>query len=389
MRRLRQLRWQLVAAQLLVVAVGVVTLAVMADILGSRIFAGALHTLLGQLPAMGTAAVEAALLASFRDAVGQALLVAGLAAALVGLATSILLLRPILRSLGAIAQSSRRIAEGRYDERVAVPASDELATVASSFNAMAASLEQVEQQRVALIGNVAHELRTPLTGIEGYLEGLIDGVFTPEPATFGEMQHEVRRLRRLVDDLQTLSHVEAGQVHFHLADVDLEAVARRVVGQLRPQATTSCFEVVVDPAAGPLLVRADPDRVAQILLNLVGNAVRYTPEGGCITVRLGARQGEAWAAVVDSGVGIAAQDLPLIFERFYRVDRSRSRTSGGSGIGLTIARHLAWAMGGDLTAASPGPDQGSTFTLSLPRAAGPESAPHASPTGRPPSAEPR
>jgi histidine kinase len=369
--RLRQLRWQLIAAQLLVVLVGVSVLAVTADLLGGRIFATELQAVLGQLARMSPAASEAALLASFRGAVTQALLVAGAAAAAVGLVTSALLLRQILRPLGEIAESSRRIAEGRFDERVAIPASDELATVARSFNAMAESLEQVEQQRVALIGNVAHELRTPLTGIEGYLEGLVDEVFAPEPATFVEMQHEVRRMRRLVDDLQTLSHVEAGQVRLQLADVDLEAVARRVVAQLRPQTTASCLEVVFEPGGGPLVARADPDRVAQILLNLVGNAVRYTPEGGCITVRLAGGERHVRAEVVDTGVGIAADDLPLLFERFYRVDRSRARASGGSGIGLTIARHLAWAMGGDLTAASVGQGQGSTFTLTLPRATHP------------------
>ncbi len=373
MRRLRQLRWQLVAAQLLVVAVGVVVLGATADLLGNRIFAAALRAVLTQLPTMDPGAVETTLLASFRSAVGQALLAAGLAAAVVGLGTSALLLRQILRPLREIATSSRRIAEGRYDERVATPASDELATVAASFNAMAASLEQIEQQRVALIGNVAHELRTPLTGIEGYLEGLIDGVFAPEPETFGEMQHEVRRLRRLVEDLQTLSNVEAGQVQLHLADVDLEAVAQRVLGQLRPQATTSRLGVELMEGATPLVAWADPDRVAQILLNLVGNAVRYAPEGGSVTVRLGGDGRRVWVAVVDTGFGIAAEDLPLIFERFYRVDRSRARASGGSGIGLTIARHLAWAMGGDLAAASSGPGKGSTFTLTLPRASAPAS----------------
>lgn len=371
MRWLKQLRWQLIAAQLLVVLVGVVVLAVTANLIGARIFAGELHKQILQLPAMDPVAVEAALLASFRNAVGQALVVAGIAAAVVGLATSALLLRQILRPLGEIAASSRRIAEGRYTERVAVPVSDELATVASSFNAMAASLEEVEQRRVALIGNVAHELRTPLTGIEGFLEGLVDGVFAPEPATFAEMQHEVRRLHRLVEDLQTLSSVEAGQVRLSLRDVDLAAVARRVVAQLRPQTTTSRLELEIATSAGLLVAQADPDRVAQILLNLVGNAVRYTPEGGCITVRLGADQGQVWAVVEDTGVGIAANELPLIFERFYRVDRSRARASGGSGIGLTIARHLAWAMGGDLTAASAGPGRGSTFILTLPRAEAP------------------
>lgn len=359
---MNQLSWRLVAAQMLVVIVGVVVLAVTANIIGATIFATDLHNLLG----VTNDGVEAAMLGSFRSAVTKALLIAGSAAALVGLLTSILLLRQILRPLNEIVHSSQRIADGRYDERVAVPSSDELAIVATSFNQMAASLAQVEQQRVAMIGNVAHELRTPLAGIEGYLEGLVDGVFPPEPATFGEMQHEVRRMRRIIDDLQALSHVEAGQVSLQLSDVDLNSVAQRVVAQLRPQTIASSLELALMPASSPLMVRADPDRLAQILLNLIGNAIRYTPEGGCIAVRLHAQNQVAQVEVIDSGVGISATDLPLLFERFYRVDRSRARSSGGSGIGLTIARHLAWAMGGEITAASPGPGQGSTFTLTLP-----------------------
>jgi signal transduction histidine kinase len=365
-KRFHQLSWRLVAAQMLVVFVGVVVLAATANLIGGRIFAAELHALL--VAAESPAEVEAALLASFRSAISQALLAAAVTAALVGLITSTLLLRQILRPLNEIARGSRRIADGRYDERVAVPSSDELATVANSFNQMATSLAQVEHQRIALIGNVAHELRTPIAGIEGYLEGLIDGVFKPQPETFGEMQYEVRRLRRLVDDLQALSHVEAGQVSLHLADVDLTGVARRVVGQLRPQTIASGLEVLLTPSAAPLIVRADPDRLAQILLNLIGNAVRYTPEGGCVTVRLSAVGQQACVEVIDTGIGISAEDLPLLFERFYRVDRSRARASGGSGIGLTIARHLAWAMGGELSAASAGPGQGSTFTLTLPLA---------------------
>lgn len=332
MSRFRQLRWQLLAAQLIVVLVGVVVLAVTADV------------------------------------TRQALFVAALSATLAGVVTSTLLLRQILRPLDEIAQNSRRIAAGHYDERVAVPASAELATVASSFNQMAAALADVEAQRVALIGNVAHELRTPLTGMEGYLEGLIDGVFQAGPEVFGELQHEVHRMRRLVNDLQTLSNVEAGQVAFQLADVDLVALTQRVVARLRPQVLGGELDLAVDAPVPLPPVRADPDRVAQILFNLVGNAVAYTPAGGRITVHVTAADGLASAAVVDTGVGIAAADLPHLFERFYRVDRSRSRASGGSGIGLTVARHLAWAMGGDVTAASAGPGRGSTFTLTLPLA---------------------
>jgi histidine kinase len=249
-----------------------------------------------------------------------------------------------------------------------VPASDELADVATSFNQMAAALETVEQQRVTLIGNVAHELRTPLAGLEGYLEGLLDGVLPNDPETISAMQHEVRRLRRLVGDLQQLSRVEAGQVPLRIEHLDLLVLAHLVVAQLRPQLLGQSLDVVAETGDQPLLVSADPDRTAQILINLVGNAIRYTPEEGCITVRLTTADGRAQVTVEDTGMGIPPDALPYIFERFYRVDPSRSRSSGGSGIGLTIARRLAWAMGGELTAASPGSGQGSTFTLSLPLA---------------------
>lgn len=334
---------------MLVVVVGVITLIVIADLLAER-------------------NIAPDLLPEFRAAVISALVVAALAAALAGLGASLLLMREILRPLRQIADSSRRIAAGHYADRVAVPPSDELADVAQSFNQMAVALAQVEQQRVALIGNVAHELRTPLAALEGYLEGLVDGVLPNDPESFSVMQQEVRRLRRLVDDLQTLSRVEAGQIALRLERFDLIPLVERVVSQLRPQAIAQCLQVDIDAPITTLPVHADADRTAQILINLIGNALRYTPEGGCITVHLALRDGLAQVAVADTGIGIPAEALPYLFERFYRVDPSRSRRSGGSGIGLTIARHLAWAMGGDLTAASAGPGQGSRFTLTLPPA---------------------
>lgn len=368
MKLLRQLRWQLIASQMLVVFVGALVLGVTADVLGQQIFLTDLRSLTTQPGVLNPGDLEMVLVQSFRQAIAKSLTLAAVTAAVVGLATSLLLLRQILRPLHEIATSSSRIADGRYDERVTVPASDELAIVATSFNQMAGTLERIEQQRIALIGNVAHELRTPLTGLEGYLEGLIDGVFQPGPETFAEMQHEVRRLRNLVADLQILSNVEAGQVHLHMSELELVAVVRRMVEQLRPQTLAGCLEIKLSPGVEPVYVHADQDRVAQILINLIGNAIRYTPEGGCVTVGVKVFGRVAQVEVVDTGIGLAAEDLALIFERFYRVDRSRARVSGGSGIGLTISRHLAWAMGGDITAASPGVGQGSTFTLSMPLA---------------------
>lgn len=344
----RQLRWQIVGAQMGVVLVGVATL-----VAGAHV--------------VTTATVTPELLPPIRHVVTQALVFAALASALVGLATALLLTRQIMRPLREIAASSQRIADGHYEERVGVPSSDELRMMAESFNQMAAALGQVEQQRVALLGNMAHELRTPLAGLEGYVEGLIDGVFAGDAETLAMMQRELRRMRRLVDDLQALSRVEAGQIALAPTCFDLSEVARAAVAQLRPQLMGGGLSLDLD-AAGAVMVYADCDRTTQILLNLIGNAIRYTPERGQIRVAVGAGGGVGLVEVADTGVGIPPEALPYLFERFYRVDPSRSRASGGSGIGLTIARHLAWAMGGDVRAASAGPGQGSMFTLELPMA---------------------
>lgn len=372
MRLWRQLRWRIIAAQIVVVIVGVVVLAWVADVIAVGTVTEALEAALRILPGdearLLAGRVSEALLASYRQAITQALLIAALAATAAGVATSLLLTREILRPLREIGHSSRRIAAGHYDERVTVPGSDELAAVAHNFNLMADTLAQVEQQRITLIGNVAHELRTPLAGLEGYLEGLIDGVVPDDPATFSSMQREVRRLHRLVNDLQTLSRVEAGQVSLQLSSFDLLPLVQHVLTQLQPQAGAQQLALHLEEPAASMQVYADPDRTSQVLLNLVGNAIRYTPAGGSITLRLTSANRMACLTVTDTGVGIPAEALPYIFERFYRVDRSRARSSGGSGIGLTIARHLAWAMGGDITAGSPGAGQGSSFSLTLPLA---------------------
>lgn len=369
----KQLRWKIIGGHMLVVLVGVLTLSFVSEFIRLRTMPSVLQPHLAILAQAETPAeIEqtiAGLVETFyRDAISRSLLIAALSAIVTGLLTSLFLAREILRPLWQLASTSQRIAGGRYNERINVPASTELALVATSFNQMAEALEQVEQQRVALINNVAHELRTPLTGLEGYLEGLMDGLFSGDPETFAQMSQEVRRLHRLVDDLQALSLVEAGQISLRLETFDLIPLVERIVAQLKPQAMAQCLEIIIERHHPEIPVYADPDRTAQVVVNLVGNAIRYTPDGGCITVQVGKADGLARVEVQDNGIGIPAEALPYLFERFYRVDRSRSRHSGGSGIGLTIARHLAWAMGGDLTAISAGPGQGSTFTFTLPLA---------------------
>ncbi len=371
-RMMRQLRWRLAFGPMLVVVVGVGMMFLMTALIVGQASAVVLPELAGLLmsetPAVALETTANRLLLNFREAMTLSVALAAIAALAAGLVMTYFLSRDILRPLQAIAHSSQRIAAGRYDERIPEPGSEELALVADHFNQMAEALAQVEQQRVALMGDVTHELRTPLAGLEGYLEGLMDGVFTADEETVVAMQHEVRRLRRLVEDIQALSRAEAGAVALHLQVFDLLETTRQATTRLIPQAEAQGLHIAPPLPALPVLVHADPDRTSQIVINLIGNAIQYTPAGGHIQVQVTMRAQEAVVQVADTGIGLDPETLPYIFERFYRVDPSRSRHSGGSGVGLTISRHLAWAMGGELTVASPGLGQGSVFTLTLPLA---------------------
>ena len=196
----------------------------------------------------------------------------------------------------------------------------------------------------------------------------MDGLFSSEGEAFAHMYQDVRRLQRLVDDLQDLSRVEAGQIHLQVQTFDLVSLIERIVGQVLPQANAESLNLYTDFRTDQLQVYADPDRTVQVLVNLLSNAIRYTPEGGQIRVVVDHHDQFALVSVIDTGVGISNEDLKQIFERFFRVDASRTRRSGGSGIGLTIAQHLTWAMGGELSAASDGTGHGSTFRFTLPLA---------------------
>ena len=372
----RQLRWRIVAANMLVVLVGVAAVLLMAFVATRYIVPNNIEDGLADLAVASAAGatpqeialISAKLLETFRQSLSTSVLVAAASAIVAGLIASLLLVRGILRPLRQIAWSSRRIAIGHYDERVPIPGSDELAVVATNFNEMAEALANVEETRVALIGDVSHELRTPLTSLGGYLEGMMDELFPADEQTFALMNQEVRRMRRLVDDLQTLSRVEAGQFSLDHAYFDIRRSVEKVTAQLQPQWQAKAIKVMVELPPAAIIVHADNDRVAQILLNLLGNAIAYTNEGGTISVTVTQDERSVFVAIKDTGIGISPEQQPFLFERFYRADHSRSRSSGGSGIGLTISQHLAWAMGGELSAFSPGIGKGSTFLLILPRA---------------------
>jgi histidine kinase len=248
-----------------------------------------------------------------------------------------------------------------------IKSDDELAELSRSVNQLAEALEQTEQRRMALLADVTHEIRTPLATIGGYMEGLLDGVIKPDEHTFNLVLHETTRLRRLIDDLQLLSRAEAGQIPISARPVNMRAILRNLVARLKPQCDAHQIKLsLVMPDSLPA-VYADPDRVEQILINLLSNACRYTPGGGSVLLRAYEEEYAVRVMVEDSGVGIAPEHLPHLFERFYRVDKSRARASGGSGIGLTIARHLVYGQGGDIWVESDGPGHGSRFYFTLPR----------------------
>jgi len=297
-----------------------------------------------------------------------ALAVAVVAAILTALPVSLFVTGRIVAPIRAMARASVRIAAGQYRERVPVPSDDELGELAARFNQMAETLEGVEERRRDLIADVAHELRTPLASIAGYMEGLLDGVIPPQPETFHRIHREAVRLQRLVADLQELSRAEAGQVPVHPRRLAVRDLVETAVARLRPQFEDKGVGLAAEVASGLPPVLVDPDRIGQVMTNLLGNALQYTPAGGTVTVRAGREDGGVAIAVADTGVGIAAEHLPHVFDRFYRIDRSRARASGGSGIGLTIVRHLVQAHGGSVRAESAGPGRGSTFTVTLPPA---------------------
>jgi signal transduction histidine kinase len=302
----------------------------------------------------------------FATAVDQALLIGAVVGVAAAAVFGIFAARRVIRSLQTVRLATRELAKGRYDLAVPAPREAELAELAADVNQLGAALAQTEATRMRLLGEVAHELRTPLTVIDGYVEAMIDGVLPTNSENLAQIGEETRRLRRLGEDLSALSKAEEGRLGLQLAVVDVGAVTVAAAERLRPQAVDTAVKLEVRSPAAELLSSIDADRIAQVVTNLVGNALRATGNGGTITVSARTEGTQVLVEVADTGVGLAAESLEKIFERFYRVS-SAPATQIGSGIGLTIARGIARAHGGELRAASPGLGKGAIFTLSLPR----------------------
>jgi signal transduction histidine kinase len=371
MPRLRRggLRARLFLAHLLVIAAGTATLFLVTIVTAPTLHDRLMIALLGPAhnpgdPAM--AAMEQATNAVFQAAMFQALLLSVGAATLVAVLVSLVLSARIVTPVRRMLAASRRIAAGHYVERVPASGGDELAALAAEFNTMAGELEAAERRRVALIGDVAHELRTPLATIEGYTEGVLDGVVAPSEETWALIHDEVGRLKRLVNDLQALSRAEARQLPLHIVALAPGELIAQAQARLAPQYAEKGVALSIEVPAGLPTVQADPDRILQVLVNLLGNALRATPTGGQVHVQARLEQDALVIEVRDTGVGIAPEHLPHLFERFYRVDKARSRTLGGHGIGLTISKALIEAHGGRIWATSGGPGAGASFTFSLP-----------------------
>jgi two-component system sensor histidine kinase BaeS len=297
----------------------------------------------------------------------RAALTAGLVAGVVSLLLALLISYQLLRPVKDLTQAARRLASGDLSQRVAARGSDELAVLGKAFNQMADALQNAQESRRALTADIAHELRTPLAVQRANLEALQDGVYPLTAENIGAVLEQNVLLTRLVDDLRTLALADAGQLTLERVPTDFPAFVQRVAERFTPQAAARQIALRLETAPGSAIkpVLLDPLRGEQILNNLLSNALRYTPEGGQVTLTLSAYPGGVRLDVHDSGPGIPDEALPYIFERFYRADKSRSRIEGGSGLGLAIARQLALAHGGSLTAANH-PQGGAVFTLQIP-----------------------
>lgn len=274
--------------------------------------------------------------------------------------------RRIMQRLTEMEQITQKFAAGQMDARLPVSDIPELSGLSSSFNRMAASLEGVEARRREVIGDMTHELRTPLTVVRGYLEELADGEIEASPEIYRRLAKETRRLERLVNDLQELSKAEAGYLPINIQRVNLRPLLESLVEKFTDQLLEDGPVLLLQCLSVLPPVLADIDRTEQVLVNLLGNAVRYTNEGS-ITITVGTEASQLWIAVSDTGIGIAPENLPHVFERFWRADQSRDRHSGGTGIGLTISRRLIELQGGQIQVESE-LGVGSTFRFFLPLA---------------------
>ncbi len=311
---------------------------------------------IGKLETQFLASVDHSLIASTLLALVLALLFGGVLSSL------------IARPLRSLVNAARDVAKGQFSRRVKVSSSDEIGDLEAAFNTMASTLEANEAQRRKLLTDIAHELRNPLSVIRGNLEAILDGVYEPNQQNLAPVYEETILLERLVSDLRELSLAETGNLRLEKEDVDLGDIAKQAANFFGPQADEKGIDLVVTTSPRLPHIQGDPQRLRQILNNLISNAMRYTPDGGKIEVNvrlLGGRPLQVAASVRDTGPGIPPEDLPHIFDRFFLGEPSHARRSGGTGLGLVIAKELVEAHGGHIWIDS-APGKGTTVTFAIP-----------------------
>ncbi|OGO19044.1 MAG: hypothetical protein A2Z15_06935 [Chloroflexi bacterium RBG_16_50_11] len=321
---------------------------------------GTLYVMHGDFPNINRAALQLTY-----DSIGRFFIWGGLVAIGIAILLTSLLSRRILSPVKALIGAARQYGKGNFSRRVDYKGEGELGELARSFNSMADDLERTQRLRRNMVADVAHELRTPLSNLKGYLEAIDDGVVKPDEATIRSLNEEAASLSRLVADLQELSLADAGELKITVQPEDINRLIKETATALQAKATARDLKLTTDLPAELPMVNIDAHRIKQVINNLLDNAIAHSGKGGTINVIARAQGNLVSISVSDTGEGVPPEDLPMIFERFYRVDKSRARTTGGSGLGLTIARRLVEAHGGTIEVKSR-LGQGSTFTFTIP-----------------------
>ncbi len=370
MSRPRSLAVRMMAGQIVVIAVGALTLAVTAALIAPKLFTYHFEQT-GEADTHVQYHAQQAFESSFALA-----LAFGVLASIVGAGfLSWLLTRRISQPIQQLSLAAEAVAAGNYD--VSVPHDSfgrELATLSDAFDDMAVQLAATDASRRLLLADLAHELRTPLATLEAHIDGLEDGIVPATPETYSVLRRQVARLRRLTSDLRTLTEVEAHALDLHLQPTRINTLIEDTCGAFERRYGAEGVSLSCAPCPQEVSVDVDPDRIQQVMANLLENALRHTPAGGQVTVSCDCTAEQVLIAVTDTGEGIPSHQLDAVFDRFHRADSSRQNDGEGSGLGLTIARGIIADHGGKLTAESAGPGSGTTLVISLPRLS-PPSAP--------------
>jgi signal transduction histidine kinase len=346
-----------IATRIVLAALAVVGIAL--AILGFGVMRIGSETFMHLMESVGETADAAA--SMFQSSVAEVLVVAAVVAAGTALAVGMLLARRIARPIERLAEAADRTARGDLRATAPVEGPAEVRALANAFNVMVDRLAEQDAVRREFVVNASHELRTPLTNLQGYLEALRDGVLPPDPATFDSLREEVDRLTRLASSLDALAGADDQRPMPE--DLDLGALVRSGLELAGPSLARRSIRATSDITPG-LVVHARADELAQVVSNLLQNAVRYTPSGGSVAVSVARDGSDAVVRVTNTGSEIPVEDLPRVWERFFRVERSRDRATGGAGIGLAIVKRLVEEAGGRVGAMS---ESGSTtFWFSLP-----------------------